>query len=79
MTYANDKISWAERILSGDRRALARVISFLENQEQTGFLTLGHLYRQTGQAHIIGLTEFSGSRQKQLMTDIQEYGLEVTA
>lgn len=67
MTYANDKISWAERILSGDRRALARVISFLENQEQTGFLTLGRLYRQTGQAHIIGLTGPPGAGKSSLV------------
>jgi LAO/AO transport system kinase len=67
VTYANDKISWAERILSGDRRALARVISFLENQEQTGFLTLGHLYRQTGQAHIIGLTGPPGAGKSSLV------------
>ena len=63
----NDSNIWAERVLAGDRRALARVISLLENQEPEGFHTLKTLYPKTGQAHIIGLTGPPGGGKSSLV------------
>ena len=56
MMQADEWVLWAERVQNGDRRAVAKVISFLENQDQIGTSVLKHLYPQTGQAHVIGLT-----------------------
>lgn len=63
----HNQTSWAQRILDGDRRALAQVISLLENQEQEGFNILKELYPHTGQAHIIGLTGPPGAGKSSLV------------
>jgi LAO/AO transport system kinase len=69
---SDDGKIWAERVINGDRRALARVISFLENQEQVGTSTLRYLYKQTGQAHIIGMTGPPGGGKSSLVDRIIE-------
>lgn len=63
----HNQTSWAQRILDGDRRSLAQVISLLENQEQEGFNILKELYPHTGQAHIIGLTGPPGAGKSSLV------------
>lgn len=63
----NKDSSWTNRILAGDRRALARTISFLENQDPNGFSVLKELYPQTGQAQIIGLTGPPGAGKSSLV------------
>ncbi|MGI6128696.1 MAG: methylmalonyl Co-A mutase-associated GTPase MeaB [bacterium] len=63
----NNNTTWSDRILAGDRRALARVISLLENQLSDGFQALKELYSQTGQAHIIGLTGPPGAGKSSLV------------
>ncbi|HKM39193.1 MAG TPA: methylmalonyl Co-A mutase-associated GTPase MeaB, partial [bacterium] len=72
MICSDDGKIWAERVINGDRRALARVISFLENQEQVGTSTLRYLYKQTGQAHIIGMTGPPGGGKSSLVDRIIE-------
>ena len=46
----------AERIVNGDRRALARAISLVENEEQAGYDVVRELYPRTGKAAIFGFT-----------------------
>jgi len=48
--------SLAERLLAGDRRALARGISLVENDEPSGWELVRAVYPQTGRARIIGFT-----------------------
>jgi LAO/AO transport system kinase len=54
------------QVLAGERRALARVISLVENGEPEGHEALRLLYPRTGRAHTIGLTGGSGSGKSTL-------------
>ena len=63
-----------ERLLSGDRRALARVISLVENDSPQGHEALRLLYSRTGCAHTVGITGASGSGKSTLVAClIREY------
>ncbi|HEY8466533.1 MAG TPA: methylmalonyl Co-A mutase-associated GTPase MeaB [Solirubrobacterales bacterium] len=46
----------AERLVAGDRRALARGISLVENRDPQGDELVAELFGRTGKARIIGLT-----------------------
>lgn len=48
-------------ILSGDKRAMARLISIVENQEPEAKEAMAELYPETGNAHIVGITGPPGS------------------
>jgi LAO/AO transport system kinase len=48
--------SLAERLLAGDKRALARAISLVENRDPEGDRLVAELYPRTGNARIVGLT-----------------------
>ncbi|NPA27060.1 MAG: methylmalonyl Co-A mutase-associated GTPase MeaB, partial [Chloroflexi bacterium] len=48
--------SWAQRVLAGDRRALARVLTWVENQTPEGRALVRALFPHTGRAHLIGIT-----------------------
>jgi len=46
----------AKRLLSGDKRALARAITLIENDDPEGWDLVREVYPKTGRARIIGLT-----------------------
>jgi LAO/AO transport system kinase len=46
----------AERLLRGDKRALARGITLVENDDPAGWALVREIYPQTGKARIIGFT-----------------------
>jgi GTPase len=46
----------AERLLGGDKRALARAISLVENGDPAGAELVAELYPRTGSARIVGFT-----------------------
>jgi LAO/AO transport system kinase len=46
----------AERLLAGDKRALARAISLVENDDPEGWALVREVYPKTGRAAIIGFT-----------------------
>jgi LAO/AO transport system kinase len=48
--------SLAERLVAGDKRALARAISLVENRDPEGDRLVAELYPRTGGARIVGLT-----------------------
>jgi len=48
------------RLLAGERRALARAITLVENQSPQGYEALRLLYPYTGRAHTIGITGGAG-------------------
>jgi LAO/AO transport system kinase len=50
------KGSLAERLLEGDKRALARAITLIENDDPEGWELVREVYPQTGRARIVGLT-----------------------
>jgi len=55
-----------EKLLSGDRRAAARLITMVENGEHGAREILRRLHRHSGKAHIIGLTGSPGSGKSTL-------------
>jgi GTPase len=48
--------SLAERLIAGDKRALARAISLVENRDPAGDRLVAELYPRTGKARIVGVT-----------------------
>lgn len=46
----------AVKLLSGDKRALARAITLVENNDPTGWDLVREVYPQTGRAKMVGLT-----------------------
>jgi Putative periplasmic protein kinase ArgK and related GTPases of G3E family len=56
--------SLAERILQGDKRALARLLTRIENNDASAESILSELYANVGRAYRIGMTGPPGRRQK---------------
>src|SRR5436309_6850922 len=48
--------SLAERLLDGDRRALARAITLVENEDPAGYEVVREIYPRTGRAAVFGFT-----------------------
>src|ERR1700724_3090571 len=53
---ATDDQSLAERLLAGDKRALARAISLVEDDDPEGWALVREVYPSTGRAAVIGFT-----------------------
>jgi LAO/AO transport system kinase len=48
--------SLAERLIAGDKRALARGITLIENDDPAGWELVREVFPRTGRARIVGLT-----------------------
>jgi LAO/AO transport system kinase len=57
----------AERLLAGDKRALARAITLVENDDPEGWELVRAIYPHTGQAAIVGFTGPPGVGKSTLM------------
>lgn len=57
-----------ERLLHGDKRACARVITIMENNQKKAFEIIRNNYHKTGNAYVIGITGPPGSG-KSTLTD----------
>jgi len=57
-------------VLNGENRALARLITMIENEEPTALDALSQLYRHTGEAHIVGVTGPPGSGKSTLVNKL---------
>ncbi len=57
-----------ERLLAGDKRACARLISMLENRDEEAVSIIKRLFHRTGNAYVIGITGPPGSG-KSTLTD----------
>jgi LAO/AO transport system kinase len=57
----------AERLLQGDRRALARAISLVENDDPEGWELVRRIYPKTGRAAVVGFTGPPGVGKSTLM------------
>ncbi len=60
--------SLAERLLAGDKRALARAITLVENDDPTGWELVREVFPHTGKASIVGLTGAPGSGKSTLIS-----------
>ncbi|HEX8073571.1 MAG TPA: methylmalonyl Co-A mutase-associated GTPase MeaB [Thermoleophilaceae bacterium] len=52
----NTAAELAERLLAGDKRALARAISLVENDDPEGWALVREVYPKTGRASMVGFT-----------------------
>ena len=59
-----------ERLLAGDRRALARVVSLIENGAPQARDILAQLHLRGGHAHVVGLTGSPGAGKSTLATQL---------
>jgi LAO/AO transport system kinase len=61
------KPSLAERLLSGDKRALARAISLVEDDDPQGWELVREVYPHTGNAAVVGFTGPPGAGKSTLI------------
>jgi LAO/AO transport system kinase len=57
-----------ERLLSGDRRALARMVTLIESEVPSSRRYLAELHQHAGNAHIVGVTGAPGAGKSTLVT-----------
>ena len=58
----------ATRVAAGDRRALARLITWIEDDDLRAHTALAELYPRTGRAHIVGVTGAPGTGKSTLVS-----------
>jgi LAO/AO transport system kinase len=66
-------MSLTESILEGNRLALARLLTQVENDSREGREALAELFLHTGQAHLIGVTGAPGTGKSSLVNQLALY------
>jgi LAO/AO transport system kinase len=69
----NTAAELAERLLAGDKRALARAISLVENDDPEGWALVREVYPQTGKAAVVGFTGPPGVGKSTLIGRLIEH------
>lgn len=69
----SDPAILAERLLTGDKRALARAITLVENNDPAGWELVKRVYPQTGNARMLGLTGPPGVGKSTLIGAITKF------
>jgi LAO/AO transport system kinase len=62
--------NWAERIRTGDPRALARAATAVENRRPEAFVLMRELFPHTGKAQIIGITGSPGAGKSTFVSEL---------
>jgi LAO/AO transport system kinase len=69
----NTAADLAERLLAGDKRALARAISLVENDDAEGWALVREVYPSTGNARVVGFTGPPGVGKSTLIGRLIEH------
>jgi LAO/AO transport system kinase len=69
-TDTGSNATLAQRLLAGDRRALARAITLVENNDPAGWDVVREVYPHTGNAAIVGLTGPPGAGKSTLIAEL---------
>jgi LAO/AO transport system kinase len=72
MAHAQSAAALASALLAGDRLALARALSRVENQTEDAAALLAALYPASGRAHIVGITGAPGTGKSTLVTALAQ-------
>ena len=67
---SSGEASLAQRLLAGDRRALARAITLVENDDPAGWEVVHAVYPHTGRAAIVGFTGPPGAGKSTLLAEL---------
>jgi LAO/AO transport system kinase len=65
-------VDLVQRILAGDGRAVARLMSWVENGDPRAVASVKALYPHTGRAHVVGITGPPGSGKSTLVDQITQ-------
>jgi LAO/AO transport system kinase len=63
-------MSLTEQILAGNRRAIARLITQIENKQPEAQTILAEIYPHTGRAHLVGVTGAPGTGKSSLVNQL---------
>jgi LAO/AO transport system kinase len=63
----------AQGVLNGDRLALARTLSQVENSTPAGLTALNTLFAHTGRAHLVGVTGAPGTGKSSLVNQLARH------
>jgi LAO/AO transport system kinase len=63
-------MSLAEKILSGDEKSAARLITLIEDRKKAGYKELAQLLPYTGRAHVLGITGPAGAGKSTLVAKL---------
>lgn len=66
-------MSLAQKVLAGERLALSRSLSQVENGTLEGLALLNELFPHTGRAHLVGVTGASGTGKSSLVNQLARY------
>src|SRR3990170_9051214 len=66
-------MSLAPSVLAGERLALARLLSQIENDTPPGRAALSELFPYTGKAHLLGVTGAPGTGKSSLVNQLARY------
>jgi len=66
-------MSLAVQVLEGNRLALARLLTEIENNTEAGRSALNELFSHTGRAHLIGVTGAPGTGKSSLVNQLARY------
>jgi len=72
-TSYNDSVfdkTFFQQVRDGRRRAIARMISYVENYDTASRIAISELYGDTGKAHIVGVTGPPGSGKSTLVNEL---------
>src|SRR3989304_8299063 len=66
-------MSLAAQVLDGNRLALARLLTQIENNTEAGREAINELFAYTGRAHLIGVTGAPGTGKSSLVNQLARY------